>query len=219
MPPPEPRRAENPLDFRPGLALSRGMNIGMDLCTPEGTRNLMRQTTQIMASIDRSIRPGGITTPAGLSAAVRAGMQHIAAHKGDVVAALASLKAEGAEGHWAAPAQSPRAGEQSRTGITHKTAAETMWPYMEPAEAARAVVSTLAESDRQALYQLVASGDLKCQGFAGGCQNGGSFGLTSAYVVRGRILCRTCATRALGYTEEPGSELPSLLAPYALYPQ
>jgi hypothetical protein len=139
--------------------------------------------------------------------------------RGDVRAAMAAAKAAGADGYWAAPARSPRAGEQSTTGVTHKTAAEMIWPYVEPTGAASAMVSTSAESDRRALYQLVASGDLKCQGFAGGCQNGGSFGMTGAYVVRGRILCATCATKALGYTEEPGSELPNLLAPYALYPK
>ncbi len=42
------------------------------------------------------MRPGGIATDEGLSAAVRVGMQHLAAHKGDVVAALASAKSTGA---------------------------------------------------------------------------------------------------------------------------
>jgi hypothetical protein len=88
----------------------------MDPLAPEFTRNLVRKTARIMAGMDRVIRPGGVATPEGLSAAVRAGMQHIAAHNGDVVAALASVMAEGAEGHWAAPAQSPpsRGAEQDR---------------------------------------------------------------------------------------------------------
>jgi hypothetical protein len=75
------------------------MNIGMDLCTPEGTRNLMRQTTRIMADMERFSGPvtyPTIHTPETLSAAVSAGMQHLAAQKGDVHAAIASAKATGA---------------------------------------------------------------------------------------------------------------------------
>jgi hypothetical protein len=97
-PPPKPRRADKPPDFRAGLALSRGMNVGMDLCTPEGTRNLMRQTTRIMADMERFSGPvtyPTMHTPEALSAAVHAGMQHLAAHKGDVVTAIASIKAAG----------------------------------------------------------------------------------------------------------------------------
>ena len=48
--------------------------------------------------------------------------------RGDVRAAMAAAKAAGADGYWAAPARSPRAGEQSTTGVTHKTAAEMIWP-------------------------------------------------------------------------------------------
>jgi hypothetical protein len=75
----------------------------MDPLAPEFTRNLVRKTARIMAGMDRVIRSGGIATDEGLSAAVRAGMQHLAAHKGDVVAALASAKAAGA-GHGSKPA-------------------------------------------------------------------------------------------------------------------
>ncbi len=76
---------------------------GMDPLAPEFTRNLVRKTARIMAGMDRVIRPGGIATPEGRSAAVRAGMQHLAAHKGDVVAALASAKAA-RSGHGSKPA-------------------------------------------------------------------------------------------------------------------
>jgi hypothetical protein len=75
----------------------------MDPLAPEFTRNLVRKTARIMAGMDRVIRPGGIATPEGRSAAVRAGMQHLAAHKGDVVAALASAKAA-RSGHGSKPA-------------------------------------------------------------------------------------------------------------------
>jgi hypothetical protein len=68
----------------------------MDPLSPKFTRNLVRKTARIMAGMDRVMRPGGIATDEGLSAAVRAGMQHLAAHKGDVAAAIASAKAVGA---------------------------------------------------------------------------------------------------------------------------
>ena len=127
VPPPEPRRAENPQDFRPGLALSRGMNIGMDLCTPEGTRNLMRQTTQKMADMERFSGPVTYPTmhmPEALSAAVHAGMQHLAAHQGDVVTAIASVKAANAAGHATKPTPllppPPRPDPRWRERITDK---------------------------------------------------------------------------------------------------
>jgi hypothetical protein len=53
--------------------------------------------------MDRVMRPGGITTDEGLSAAVRAGMQHLAAHQGDVRATLASIKTAGAAGQKTPP--------------------------------------------------------------------------------------------------------------------
>jgi hypothetical protein len=61
------------------------------------------KTARIMAGMERVMRPGGIATPEGLSAAFHAGMQHLAAHKGDVRAALASAKAA-RSGHGSKPA-------------------------------------------------------------------------------------------------------------------
>jgi hypothetical protein len=71
----------------------------MDPLAPEFTRNLVRKTARIMAGMDRVMRPGGIATDERLSSAVHAGMQHLAAHKGDVRAALASAKAAGPARH------------------------------------------------------------------------------------------------------------------------
>jgi filamentous hemagglutinin len=68
----------------------------MDPLAPEFTHTLVRKAMQAIAGMDRVTRPGGIATDEGLSAAVRAGMQHLAAHKGDVRAALAAAKAAGA---------------------------------------------------------------------------------------------------------------------------
>ena len=51
---------------------------------------------------------------------------------------------------------------------------------------------------------LAAAGDLKCEGFSGGCQNGGSFGTTAAYTVLGRNVCRSCAVKMIGAGDEPG---------------
>jgi hypothetical protein len=74
----------------------------MDPLSPEFTRNLLRETARILDGMDRVMRPGGIATPEGLSAAVRAGMQHLAAHKGYIRAALVSVKAAGS-GHASKP--------------------------------------------------------------------------------------------------------------------
>jgi hypothetical protein len=67
-----------------------------DPLSPEFATDLVRKTARIVEGMDWVMRPGGIATPEGLSAAVRAGMQHLAAHQGDVRAALASVKAAGA---------------------------------------------------------------------------------------------------------------------------
>jgi hypothetical protein len=75
----------------------------MDPLAPEFTRNLVRKTARILDGMDRVMRPGGIATDEGLLSAVRAGMQHLAAHKGDVQAAIASAKAGGTTGHKSAP--------------------------------------------------------------------------------------------------------------------
>jgi hypothetical protein len=97
--PPGPRRARGeppPLGPTPAAR-------GMDPLSPEFTGDLMRQTKRAVDGMDRVMRPGGIATPEGLSAAVRAGMQHLATHKGDIAAGLASLKAAGAAGHKSEP--------------------------------------------------------------------------------------------------------------------
>ena len=46
--------------------------------------------------------------------------------------------------------------------------------------------------------QIAAAGDLKCQGFSGGCQSGGSYGATAMYGVSGRVLCTDCTVKILG---------------------
>jgi hypothetical protein len=98
VPPPGPRYAEGPPPLGPSPA-----TFEFDPLSPYFTRDLTRKTARIMAGIDRSMRPGGIATPEGLLAAVRAGMQHLAAHQGDIRAALASVKAGGASGDGVEP--------------------------------------------------------------------------------------------------------------------
>lgn len=63
-----------------------------------------------------------------------------------------------------------------------------------------------------------AAGDLRCQGFAGGCESGGSFGTTGMYRVNRRRLCASCAVRALGIVDEPWAEQALSLQPRALQP-
>jgi hypothetical protein len=90
----------------------------MDPLSPEFTHNLVRKTERILDGMDRVMRPGGIATPEGLSPAVRAGMQHLAAHKGDVRAALAAAKATGAG--WRDPV--PEVGVPADMAMVSRTA-------------------------------------------------------------------------------------------------
>jgi hypothetical protein len=52
--------------------------------------------------------------------------------------------------------------------------------------------SSPAETPLQAppALQPAAAGDLRCEGFSGGCQSGGDWGTTAAYRVEGRNLCQ-----------------------------
>jgi len=109
------------------------MNIGMDLCTPDGTRNLMRQTTRIMADMERFSGPvtyPTMHTPEALSAAVSAGMQHLAAQKGDVHAAITSAKAAGAR--WTdsvTEVAAPATKVVAKLAVHHKPAAAPDQPH------------------------------------------------------------------------------------------
>jgi hypothetical protein len=119
VPPPEPRRARGgPPPLGPNPAAR-----GIDPLAPEFTRNLVRKTARIMAGMDRVIRPGGIATDEGFSAAVRAGMQHLAAHKGGVRAALAPLKAAGTAGQRSERTPSHSRGRKSSGQTTEDDAA------------------------------------------------------------------------------------------------
>jgi hypothetical protein len=64
--------------------------------------------------------------------------------------------------------------------------------------------------------QLAAGGDLRCEGFAGGCQSGGSYGATAMYSVSGHALCMDCAVKVLGIQNEPSKEKVLTLSPYLL---
>jgi hypothetical protein len=211
VPPPGPRRARGgPPPLGP-----RSAARGMDPLAPEFTHTLVRKAMQAIAGMDRVTRPGGIATDEGLSAAVRSGMQHLAAHKGDVRAALAAAKAAGEAGHAVEP--TPH-GETSNPGLMDEPVAEFMRPHVRPTGAANAVFLAPAATDPKSLLELIASGNLKRQGFGGGCQNGGSFGTTGAYRVSGRILCASCAEKALGFTDLPGPERAEALSPFSLSP-
>jgi hypothetical protein len=64
--------------------------------------------------------------------------------------------------------------------------------------------------------ELAAAGDLKCQGHAGGCQTGGSWGTTGMYSIGGRTLCPNCAIRMLGGENETADEKLKMLSPFTI---
>jgi RHS repeat-associated protein len=66
------------------------------------------------------------------------------------------------------------------------------------------------------VIQLAAAGDLQCQGFSSGCQNGGSSGTTAMYGISGRNLCPDCAVKMLGIEDEPAAEKVIILRPFLL---
>ncbi len=59
--------------------------------------------------------------------------------------------------------------------------------------------------------QPAAAGDLRCEGFYGGCERGGDWGTTATHTVTGRKLCRKCALRMLGIEElSPAEQIKTL---------
>jgi hypothetical protein len=62
--------------------------------------------------------------------------------------------------------------------------------------------------------QPAAAGDLRCQGYSSGCQNGGDYGTTATHIVGGRLLCRKCALKKLGIEESAPAEQIKTLRPY-----
>jgi hypothetical protein len=91
---PEPRHAERPPNLGSRDAMAEGMNLATGLCSAVGMRNLMRQATQ-----------------------------HLAAHNGDVRAAIASLKAAGTAGQASEPRTSKSGGQRSSGQTTEDDAA------------------------------------------------------------------------------------------------
>lgn len=54
--------------------------------------------------------------------------------------------------------------------------------------------------------QVAAAGDLPCDGFAGGCQSGGSYGTTAMFGIDNKNLCYDCAVKMTGTQNESASE-------------
>lgn len=65
-------------------------------------------------------------------------------------------------------------------------------------------------------FQIAASGDLKCQGFSGGCQSGGTYGTAAMYRIFSRNVCRDCAVKMMGLENETGSEQSRILERYLI---
>lgn len=64
--------------------------------------------------------------------------------------------------------------------------------------------------------RLAAAGDLKCDGFSAGCQNGGSRGSTAMYRGGGKNLCYECIIKFLGVKDENNAAKQRTISPYLL---
>jgi hypothetical protein len=64
---------------------------------------------------------------------------------------------------------------------------------------------------------LAAAGDIPCEGFYGsGCSSGGDSGTTAMYGVFGRKVCRKCAVKMLGISDDTSKEQLKVLTPRLL---
>ncbi|WP_442857247.1 RHS repeat-associated core domain-containing protein [Burkholderia sp. PAMC 28687] len=64
--------------------------------------------------------------------------------------------------------------------------------------------------------QVAAVGDLKCQGFSAGCQNGGTYGSAASYYIEGRNEYPSCAVKMLGVENEPAAVKAITLKPFEI---
>ncbi len=58
--------------------------------------------------------------------------------------------------------------------------------------------------------------NLRCDGFSGGCQSGGSYGTSAMYQIRGKNLCRDCAVKILGIGNDTSREQTRVLSPFQI---
>jgi hypothetical protein len=54
--------------------------------------------------------------------------------------------------------------------------------------------------------RLAGAGGLRCDGFASGCQSGGSYGTGGMYNINGRVLCIDCAIKFFGLQDDSASD-------------
>lgn len=64
--------------------------------------------------------------------------------------------------------------------------------------------------------QVAAAGGLRCDGFSGGCESGGTYGTTAMYKIYGRNLCWDCAVKILDLQDASSSEKVLRLSPYVI---
>ena len=64
--------------------------------------------------------------------------------------------------------------------------------------------------------QVAADWGLPCDGYAGGCQSGGTYGTNAMYRIRGLNLCRNCAVKILGIENAPSNEQVDTLDPFSI---
>ncbi len=58
--------------------------------------------------------------------------------------------------------------------------------------------------------------NLRCDGFYGGCESGGTYGTNAMYSVGGRNLCRECAVKVLGIGSGNSREQTRVLSPFQI---
>lgn len=64
--------------------------------------------------------------------------------------------------------------------------------------------------------QLVAKGDLRCEGYPAGCSSGGTYGSTAMYRLFELNLCRSCAVKSMDLGDESGPQQSYILRRYLL---
>jgi Phage portal protein len=107
------------------------------------------------------------------------------------------------------PKHNPGGGEWSKDG-TNETAGDT-------SASPNALDGERADQSNDDENQFVhLSQNLRCDGFSGGCQMGGSYGTNAMYHMGGLNLCRDCAVKYLGIQNDSSREQTGTLNPFLI---
>ena len=113
------------------------------------------------------------------------------------------------------PKRNVGGGQWTKEGISEAASNANDLPDIPSSSHVDSSVNGGSQSDARNVRIAAASG-LRCDGFAGGCQSGGTYGTNAMYRIRGLNLCMDCAVKMLGIENESSNEKVLTLSPFSI---